>query len=119
MHELKRSTPDQKQFLQDFTTNRKMRQHHELHRSKLMKWILLWTKSMENIAMLKEYDGPPGFSFQKFESHVPLLSYSLRNQSNSIPYMESIQMTHHCMPNSNIKGTLYLYPSGLSVTNTK
>ena len=46
---------------------------------------------MENIGMLKESDGPPGFSFQKFESHV--LFYRIFYETNpNIPYMVSIQI---------------------------
>ena len=43
---------------------------------------------MENIEMLKESDGPPDFSFQKFESHYRILYETNPN----IPYMESIQI---------------------------
>ena len=46
---------------------------------------------MGNIEMLKESDGPLGFSFQKFESRV--LYYRIFYETNpNIPCMESVQI---------------------------
>ena len=45
---------------------------------------------MENIEILMESDGLPGFSFQKFESRVLYYRIIYDTNTNSIPYLESI-----------------------------